>query len=271
MNCQEFESILHDLAGDRKMNEPTRLSGLAHAEACTLCAASLAEERTLLAGLRAVAANAASEKAPPWVERELRLAFRQQAVASSNPAIISPPSSVRHRPLWALGAVALILGALALSVPFRQRVPNPKPAQETQRASPPIRTLPASESPPPPLSAPEQQEPRTAAETVLGPKPNRARHPVRQNGKGHKLNRLTADSEVTASPPEAEIATDFLPLVYGPSPARLDRGQVVRIKLSRLALLSFGLPMNEARAREPIEAEVVLGEDGTARAIRFVH
>jgi hypothetical protein len=70
---------------------------------------------------------------------------------------------------------------------------------------------------------------------------------------------------------EAEVTTDFLPLGYGPSSSRLEHGQVVRIKLPRWALISFGLPMNEARAREPIEAEVVLGEDGTARAIRFVH
>jgi hypothetical protein len=68
----------------------------------------------------------------------------------------------------------------------------------------------------------------------------------------------------------AEIATDFFPLVNRESLTQLDGGQVVRVELPRSALMSFGLPMNMERANERVKADVVVGNDGLARAIRFV-
>ncbi|MEK7406540.1 MAG: hypothetical protein AAB225_15665 [Acidobacteriota bacterium] len=68
--------------------------------------------------------------------------------------------------------------------------------------------------------------------------------------------------------PAPEIASDFILLDPAWQPA--ESGQTVRVRLPRTALLSFGLPMNEERAFEPIQADVVLGQDGVARAIRFV-
>jgi hypothetical protein len=50
----------------------------------------------------------------------------------------------------------------------------------------------------------------------------------------------------------------------------LDRGYLVRVELPRTALRKFGLPMNEDRAAERVMADVLMGEDGLARAIRFV-
>jgi hypothetical protein len=69
---------------------------------------------------------------------------------------------------------------------------------------------------------------------------------------------------------EVEIATDFFPLVNREALNQLDSGQLVRVELPRSALMSFGLPMNMERAGERIKADVVVGEDGLARAIRFV-
>jgi hypothetical protein len=40
--------------------------------------------------------------------------------------------------------------------------------------------------------------------------------------------------------------------------------------LPRSALASLGLPMNVERANERVKADVLLGHDGLARAIRFV-
>jgi len=44
----------------------------------------------------------------------------------------------------------------------------------------------------------------------------------------------------------------------------------VRVQVLRSALIAFGVPMNMERAGELITADVVVGEDGLARAIRFV-
>jgi hypothetical protein len=40
--------------------------------------------------------------------------------------------------------------------------------------------------------------------------------------------------------------------------------------MSRAALASFGLPVNAERADERVKADVLMGHDGLARAIRFV-
>ena len=46
--------------------------------------------------------------------------------------------------------------------------------------------------------------------------------------------------------------------------------QVIRVQLPRSTLTSFGFPVNAERWNEPVKADVVMGHDGIARAIRFV-
>jgi hypothetical protein len=45
--------------------------------------------------------------------------------------------------------------------------------------------------------------------------------------------------------------------------------QLVRVQLSRAAFADFGVPFDVNRLADPVEADVLLGEDGVARAIRF--
>jgi hypothetical protein len=72
-------------------------------------------------------------------------------------------------------------------------------------------------------------------------------------------------------PNEAESVTEFIPLVAGaPSATPLESGQLVRVQLPRAALASLGLPLNAERGNEPVKADVLLGNDGLAHAIRFV-
>jgi len=74
-----------------------------------------------------------------------------------------------------------------------------------------------------------------------------------------------------AKPNEAESVTEFIPLVAGaPGATPLEGGQLVRVQLPRAALASLGLPLNAERGNEPVKADVLLGNDGLARAIRFV-
>jgi len=68
---------------------------------------------------------------------------------------------------------------------------------------------------------------------------------------------------------DAEIVTDFIPLMQGGRFAQGEGGHLVRVELPRSALASFGLPVN-AEAGGRVKADVLLGEDGLARAIRFV-
>ena len=53
--------------------------------------------------------------------------------------------------------------------------------------------------------------------------------------------------------------------------ANLDAGgQIVRVELPRTTMANFGLPVNMERSDERIKADVLLGVDGLAHAIRFV-
>ena len=68
----------------------------------------------------------------------------------------------------------------------------------------------------------------------------------------------------------AEVATEFMRIPDASLLAPMESGHVVRVRVPRSAMLEFGLPINENRASELVKADVVLGEDGLARAIRFV-
>jgi hypothetical protein len=67
-----------------------------------------------------------------------------------------------------------------------------------------------------------------------------------------------------------EVATEFLPLTYTADPTVPESRHVVHVRIPRSALIAFGFPMNAERAGESIRADVVIGDDGLARAIRFI-
>jgi len=65
-----------------------------------------------------------------------------------------------------------------------------------------------------------------------------------------------------------EIVTDFFPLM-DPAPP-FERGQVLRVELPASAMQMVGLPVPEEYLAQPIHADVLVGEEGLPRAIRFV-
>jgi hypothetical protein len=71
-------------------------------------------------------------------------------------------------------------------------------------------------------------------------------------------------------PDEAEVVTQFFRLREGEDLAALESVRLVRVELPGSALSEVGLPVDPETANEPVIADVVLGQDGLARAIRFV-
>ena len=72
-------------------------------------------------------------------------------------------------------------------------------------------------------------------------------------------------------PSAGEVATAFLPLGYSRIP--MTSGQIVRLEVPRAALASFGLAAIDVPAASrsaTVLADVLVGEDGLARAVRFV-
>jgi hypothetical protein len=80
-----------------------------------------------------------------------------------------------------------------------------------------------------------------------------------------------AASQAVESADSSEVATQYFALEQDTDLSALEGAPVVRMKLPRTVLTTFGLPMNPERAEEPVQADVVLGPDGFARAVRFVN
>ncbi len=68
-----------------------------------------------------------------------------------------------------------------------------------------------------------------------------------------------------------EVATEFFPLDSTADVRALAGAPTVRVSVPRTVMVSFGLPVNPERAGEPIEADVAIGMDGRAHAIRFIN
>jgi hypothetical protein len=198
MNCREFDDAVFELAREWGAD----VAALAHAEACSRCAARLGNEREVAAALRALATDSQGLEAPARVERALIAAYRRGARAR--------PAG-RSGALWPIWGVAAAVVLLAVAAALQPRAPGPVAV------------------------------------------PN------------------AADSKALEIAETGEFATEYFALQSGTDLTALEGAPVVRMKLPRTVLASFGLPMNPERAEEPVQADVVLGPDGIARAVRFVN
>ncbi|SRR5712691_6848075 len=65
-----------------------------------------------------------------------------------------------------------------------------------------------------------------------------------------------------------EVLTEFFPLIDVAPP--FGRGELVRLMVPASTMLTVGLPVREDRLADPVQADVLIGEEGLPRAIRFV-
>jgi hypothetical protein len=65
------------------------------------------------------------------------------------------------------------------------------------------------------------------------------------------------------------VAAGFIPLPNGEGIGPNDSFNLVRVEVPRSAMLTVGIPVNAERASETVQADVLLGADGLARAVRF--
>ena len=72
----------------------------------------------------------------------------------------------------------------------------------------------------------------------------------------------------TAPKPLREIATEFFPLMDVPLP--FERGELLHVIVPAATMRAVGLPVNEDRLADRVQADVLVGEEGLARAIRFL-
>jgi hypothetical protein len=278
MNCRNLETIITELARNQMLDARVKEDARAHMETCKRCAVRFADEQTLTAGLHAVAASLAATETPARVEAALLSAFRQGA---ATPFVLAntPAQPIRTPWLpWSIAAAAAILIFSVFALPHL--LPNNSGERTSQGASnahpapglsPAVTTPEATPDEPAiePLNATVSPEEES---DVIPPSPrtmDRRRAVIQTVAQRNRSAQRATNLTPTTNANE-EITTDFLPLSYSSSLSQFDEGQVVRVELPRSALQSFGLPVNAESAGERVKADVLLGHDGVARAIRFV-
>ena len=245
MNCHEFEFYVPDLTRDRLIDAAIRECALGHAENCSQCAARLTEERALLVGIRSVIAEISEKETPARVETSLLAAFRTQTLAAATRA--TKPMPVRRnrfgwRTVAVAAAIVLMLSAL-LAVWLRPDTPQRQTGKEPNR---PEKTMPA---------------PATADDG------NRDVVNVKDSSAPRRRKRRL----VATNPDKAEFTTQFFPLMGSAEDlSTLENVRLVRVELPGSALSDVGLRVVPENRNTPVKADVVLGPDGSARAIRFV-
>jgi hypothetical protein len=150
-----------------------------------------ADERELLEGLHAIAADGPCQ-APPNIEARLLAEFRKR-------------SRLRRARIWMSAAsIGAVAAAIAVLVWIGPRAPKPEVVQQ--------------------------------------------------------------DATVLAD----ETAGDFYPLPDADGLPPIESAMVVRVQMPMASLELIGFPISEDRAGGPVEAEVLLGQDGLARGVRLV-
>jgi hypothetical protein len=279
MNCELFEDVARDLARNRIMEVEKREGAKAHAEACDRCAARLLDERSLTEGLRALSARLQDRQAPPRVEAALLNTFRERSISQRANAAMTEPSipSVAlvddiKRPgrVWRVAAgiaAAIMITAIVSAIALKPSPVPEMPEPDRQASLAPGPAIPENSHE---QKAPTSPEPEAATGPRNGDGPV-AKLPRHKRPRGSQASkRPQADAREAESTTVAEVATEFMPLTYGGPSPQMASGQIVRVELPRSAMASFGLPVNHERAESRVKADVLIGEDGLARAIRFV-
>jgi hypothetical protein len=198
------------------------------------------DERTLLAGLRALKETNAQEEAPERVRSVVMAEFRSSAGRSRRAVRVW---------WWAGTAVAasVVIGAV-----FFARMPQTRPSNPVAKVQPAPRTTDPAATVPPKDEAPVLQPQRTIRASAKKPMKRFRPAPVR------------------TAPASPEFARDFMPVISAPPLMRGEHAAVMRVELPGSSLRDFGFPLVEERRFDRVNADVVIGQDGLIRAVRFV-
>src|SRR5213593_1016497 len=260
MNCVDFSDVLLDLARGQLLESGARESALGHAANCDRCRLRLEEQRRLSTHLRTLAEAMKPLGAGHQIETQVLAAYR------SRRSVVSLPLKAQRRKYRVATAAVLALLLVGLLImqrmhrvwPRENLAANPAEKIETVFPTPENdrKGLMHSSAKDRPLKNSVANKLRTVARySMASRRPNRGHENASAPNTGNINN---------------EIATDFFPVGDTSAMSLADGGQLVRVQLPRSALMRFGLPVNMDRANERVKADVLLGSDGIARAIRFV-
>ncbi len=234
MNCEEFEMIGLDAERDSTLSGVERVAAREHANTCSRCAALQESWQAAGVDLRAFAEDTAMAQAPARVEMRLRQEFRTQHVTFKvrRAAVVAA---------WALAAAAVFAGVVTWRNWLHGR-------QEVAMKH--LSSAPAAKKPPESNSSAGTNHENTAQVTNG--------MPPQDSAGAASSETLVADNELTG-----------FTLLPGTLALDADDAAILRVRMQRGALGALGLPVNEERANEWIQVDLLVGDDGLPQAVRL--
>jgi hypothetical protein len=231
MTCEDFEAIGLDAERGASLSEVERVAAREHASACFRCAALQDSWQAAGVELRSFAEDTAMAQTPARVEMRLRQEFRTRHVTLKvrRAAVVAA---------WALAAAAVLAG----TVSWRNWRKNGQEETASHLKSPLTAAKPAANN----VNAMTNQETPVQSAAAI-PKSDAA-----------ESETLMADNAMS----------DFT-LLPGALLADTGDAEILRVRMQRGALGALGLPVNEERAGEWIQVDLLVGNDGLPEAVRL--
>lgn len=250
MNCNLFDEKIVAIARGELLDAEAKQEALNHTRECSDCKARLQSEEILNVRLKEFALD--SIAVSPKIENTLRKAFKTN-IAKPNLTVVMMPE--RQRGAWVIGGA--IAACLLLTVGFlaQRFYTNQSSLTSVVLTSDKFVEF---------EKAVDEDDWKEFVVTEI-PKNNDRFSPFADS---RQLKRKTEKKKEII---EAETVTEFMSLTDDSTIAGLEPRQIVRVRLTRSALIALGLPIDVERADEKITADVMLSEEGIAKAIRFVH
>jgi len=233
MKCEEFDAIGLGAERDASLGELQRAAAREHANVCSRCAALQDSWQAVRVGLHAFADSTVAAETPARVEMRLRREFRAQhgTMKTRRVAVIAA---------WALAAAAVLAGAVSWS--------SWRKSQQEEAARR--------------LAAPGNSA------LALGQDDGAAPSEANVKNGADGLQPDSADSDSGGTLVADNELGNFTPLP-GALPAESDEAAIVRVRMQRGSLGALGLPVNEERAGEWIQVDLLVGDDGLPQAVRL--
>jgi hypothetical protein len=243
MKCHQLREAIVELSRGGSAGPGTLAAVESHLEHCAACAALRTREQQLSAGLRALAAASSAQGAPDALERRMVEMF----AAQQQPSVRAFAVHRAFAPRWLATAAAgvVVAGVAALWWwDSRSEVAVAGPTVTVHAPAPPEPVVPnrATGSVPPSLSPSPSPVANAVSRQPSRPKP------------------------AAASPVRAEFVA--LPGAVGLPP--FESGEIVRLSIPVTSLPTYGIEILPDVKASPVRADLLIGQDGQARAIRLV-
>jgi len=258
MKCEEFKANLNELVFEKLAATDKREDAMSHAALCADCALLLTETQDVQTALQSTA-RADIETAHPRVRAALLTAFAQQHAATVTPVVDMATHRRRTRITLAIMSAAAVILMVAVLRPVILKMtsaPTPQVDSVAEKTTAPQPTATVATAVPPTSSFNSKPLPFVSHAKPL---PHVAVHESR--AVATSIPRQTTSTKHT---------NEYFPLTYLASATAMESGTVVRVQLSRAALISLGVPLSIDRTERVLNADVIMGDDGVARAIRVV-